>query len=124
MKAFEEGTIGRLTLKNRFVHSPTYEGLAAPDGSCTPELIDFNREIAKGGVGINTVSFAFIHDSGRHLPGQIGIHSDDMIPGLTKMAEAIHEEGAKSVYPDRPRGASRQHEIFGSPSHGADGHGE
>jgi 2,4-dienoyl-CoA reductase-like NADH-dependent reductase (Old Yellow Enzyme family) len=96
MLVFEKGRIGRLEVKNRFVHSPTYEGLAGDDGSCTNELIEFNREIAEGGIAVNEMSFAFVHETGRHLKGQVGVHSDAMIPGLAKLTEAHREAGAKS----------------------------
>ncbi|MGI5892595.1 MAG: NADH:flavin oxidoreductase [Bacillota bacterium] len=96
MKVFEQGQIGKMTVKNRFVHSPTYECLADDDGYCTPELIAFNREIAEGGVGLHTVSFAFVHNSGRHLKGQIGIHNDKALPGLSELAKSIKEGGARA----------------------------
>jgi len=96
MKVFSEGKIGALTLKNRWIHSATYEGMAADDGSCTDRVIELNREIAAGGVAANIVSFSFVHDTGRSLKGQIGVHSDAMVPGLAKMAEAIKAEGCRA----------------------------
>jgi 2,4-dienoyl-CoA reductase-like NADH-dependent reductase (Old Yellow Enzyme family) len=35
-KLFEPGEINGMKLKNRFVRSATWEGMAADDGSCTP----------------------------------------------------------------------------------------
>lgn len=96
MRVFEQGQIGSLTVKNRFVHSPTYECLADDDGYCTPELVAFNRKLAEGGVGINTVSFAFVHASGRHLRKQIGIHTDGAVPGLAELAKGVQEGGARA----------------------------
>ena len=51
MKVFSEGKIGALTLKNRWIHSATYEGMAADDGSCTDRVIELNREIASEILG-------------------------------------------------------------------------
>lgn len=96
MKIFTEGKIGNLTLKNRWIHSATYEGMANPDGSCSDQVIECSRNIAAGGVAANVVSFAFVHPTGRSLKGQIGIHTDDMIPGLTRMADAIKNENCKA----------------------------
>ena len=96
MKVFTEGKIGNLKLKNRWIHSATYEGMASPDGSWSDEVIACSREIAAGGVAANVVSFAFVHETGRSLKGQIGIHNDDMIPGLARMADAIKKENCKA----------------------------
>ena len=97
MKVFSEVKIGNLTLKNRWIHSATHEGNANPDGSCNDEIIEVNRKIAAGGVAANIVSFAFAHSTGQCLRGQIGIHNDDMIPGLAKMADAIKKENCKAI---------------------------
>jgi len=97
MNVFSEGRIGNLILKNRWIHSATHEGNANPDGSCGPDIIELNRKIAAGGVAANIVSFAFVHDTGHSLHGQIGIHNDDMIPGLAKMAETIKKENCRAI---------------------------
>ncbi|MDR1510889.1 MAG: NADH:flavin oxidoreductase [Synergistaceae bacterium] len=97
MLVFQKGKMGSVETKNRFVHSPTYEALASSDGSCTQELIDFNREIAEGGIGTNEISFAFVHESGRHLKGQVGVHDDAMIPGLKKLTEVHGATGVRSL---------------------------
>jgi len=39
-KLFDETTINGMTLKNRFVRSATWEGMANPDGTVTPKLTD------------------------------------------------------------------------------------
>ena len=36
---FQPARIGSLELPNRFIRSATWEGLAAPDGGCTEELV-------------------------------------------------------------------------------------
>ena len=96
MIVFEPGRIGNLTTKNRFVHSSTYEGLGGPDATCTPEMVAYNRKLAEGGVGINEISFAFIHESGRQSDKQLGCHDDAMIPGLRMLTEAHREAGCLS----------------------------
>ena len=37
---FESTEMNGMTLKNRFVRSATYEGMAEPDGQVTDELLD------------------------------------------------------------------------------------
>jgi len=38
-KLFEESSINKMVLKNRFVRSATWEGLATVKGEATPKLI-------------------------------------------------------------------------------------
>ncbi|MCD4718845.1 MAG: hypothetical protein K8S13_03170 [Desulfobacula sp.] len=43
--------IGNVEIKNRFVHSATYEGMADSSGRITDQLIKRYQTIAKGAVG-------------------------------------------------------------------------
>ena len=94
---FEPGEINGMKLKNRFVRSATWEGMATDDGACTPKLIDLMVKLAKGGVGLIITSHAYVQKVGQAGSRQLGIHNDDMIPGLQKIAGAIHENGGKTV---------------------------
>ncbi len=49
-KLFESTTINGMELPNRFVRSATWEGMAADDGTCTPELKNLYVDLAKGGL--------------------------------------------------------------------------
>jgi 2,4-dienoyl-CoA reductase-like NADH-dependent reductase (Old Yellow Enzyme family) len=51
-KLFETTMINSLTMANRFVRSATYTGMANPDGSASPRLIDTMVKLAEGGVGV------------------------------------------------------------------------
>lgn len=42
--------------------------------------------------------FLYVHPLGRAAKYQLGIHSDDMIPGLKKLVEAVHQEGGKIAF--------------------------
>ena len=96
-KLFDSSEINGLKLENRFVRSATWEGMATDDGACTPELIDLMVKLAKGGVGLIIASHAYVQKVGQASFRQLGIYNDDMIPGLQKMAGAIHENGGKTV---------------------------
>ncbi|MGD8943809.1 MAG: NADH:flavin oxidoreductase [Desulfobacterales bacterium] len=87
---FEPSEINGMKLQNRFVRSATWEGLAAEDGSCTPQLVDLMETLAKGGVGLIISSHAYVQKVGQAGTGQLGIHNDDMIPGLKEMTAAVH----------------------------------
>ena len=85
--------IGKLEIKNRFVRSATYEGLAGEDGEITDKLINFYKTLSEGGTGLIITSYAFIQQSGRANNKQIGVYKDDFIPGLRRLAKIIHEHG-------------------------------
>lgn len=94
---FEPSSIGSLRVKNRFVRSATWEGMAGEDGACTSPLVDVISELAKGEVGLIVSSHAFVSFEGQAGPWQLGIHEDRLIPGLVQMARAAHEGGSKIV---------------------------
>ena len=96
-KPFEPSTINGMMLANRFVRSATWEGMAADDGACTPKLIDLMTALAKGGVGLIISSHAYVSPAGQASPWQLGVYSDDLVPGLEAMAKAVHDNGGKIV---------------------------
>ena len=95
MKLFETSRINGMVLKNRFVRSATWEGMAGDDGSTTPQLIDCMETLAQGGVGLIITSHAFVLENGRARPKQLGIYHDDLIPGLRHMTRGVHDRGGK-----------------------------
>lgn len=92
---FEATEIQGMVLKNRFVRSATWEGLANEDGSCTSRLIDLMAELAIGEVGLIISGHAYVSREGQASNRQLGIHSDVMLPDLMEMADAVHREGGK-----------------------------
>lgn len=93
---FEVTEINGMVLRNRFVHSATNEGAANHDDGCVTErLLALREEVAKGGIGLLIPGNAYVSDEGKSRPGQLGVHSDGTIPGLSRMAEAVHRHGAR-----------------------------
>jgi len=90
---FDSLVINTLTLPNRFVRSATWEGLATPQGAVTPELCERMAELARGQVGLIISGHAYVSPEGQAGPRQMGAFSDDLLPGLAAMAEAVHREG-------------------------------
>ncbi len=95
LSLFEPTQINKLTLANRFVRSATWEGLAGDDGSVTPRLIDRANELARGGIGLIITGHAFVSPEGRAGKWQLGIYSDNLIPGLAEMTSSVHRLGGK-----------------------------
>ncbi len=96
-RLFEETQINGMILTNRFVRSATWEGIANNDGSVTPNLIDCMIKLAKGGVGLIISGHAYIQRVGQASLLQLGAYSDDLLPGLTSLADAVHKNNGKIV---------------------------
>ncbi|MEV8638897.1 NADH:flavin oxidoreductase [Streptosporangium sp. NPDC051023] len=84
--------LGPVTLRNRIIKAATYEGLSR-DSLVTDELIDFHVRHAAGGVGMTTVAYCAVAPEGRTDRRQI-LWRPEAVPGLRKLTEAVHAEGA------------------------------
>jgi 2,4-dienoyl-CoA reductase-like NADH-dependent reductase (Old Yellow Enzyme family) len=96
-KLFENSEINGMTLRNRFVRSATWEGMASPEGAVTPKLIETMTLLAKGDVGLIISSHAYVRPEGQASPWQIGIYRDELLDGLREMTVAVHGAGGKIV---------------------------
>lgn len=94
-KLFEKTTINTMSLKNRFVRSATWEGMAKEDGSCSPKLINLMEKLTQGHIGLIITGYAFVSREGQAAPFQLGVYSDDLLPGITEMAETVHNADGK-----------------------------
>ena len=95
---FTPKNIGEMELQNRLVHSATYECMARDDGRVTDKLIRRYSKIAKGGVGLIIPGYLYITPNGRATKYQTGIHNDNMIAGLKKLVDVVHDEGSKIAF--------------------------
>jgi 2,4-dienoyl-CoA reductase-like NADH-dependent reductase (Old Yellow Enzyme family) len=90
--------IGNLEIKNRFIHSATYEGMADTEGRVTKQLIKRYHQLAQGDVGLIIPGFMYVHPLGRAYKAPLGIHSDDMIEGLTSLVRTVHQFDSKIMF--------------------------
>ena len=109
---FEPSSINQMTLKNRFVRSATWEGMANADGSCSPELINLMEELALGGIGLIISGHAYISRDGQAGQRQMGIYGDELIPGLAKMAETVHQQNSKILVQLSHAGCQAEYNII------------
>lgn len=87
--------IGPVELKNR-IFMPAMHLNMCRDFQITDQLIAFYRARAEGGAGLISVGYATV-DELSGSPANIGAHGDEHLPGLTALALAIHEGGAKAT---------------------------
>jgi len=92
---FTPARFGPLTLRNRIIKAATFEGMTR-DGLATDELIEYHRRPAAGGVAMTTLAYCAVSSEGRTYRHQIHLR-DDAIPGLRRLTEAVHAEGAAAA---------------------------
>lgn len=95
-KLFEPIKIGNLTIKNRIALEPMLLEVGELDGTAGDRLIAYYEERAKGGVGLIQTEVTRISDwTGTTGPSQLSVTSDRCIPGLKKLADAVHKYDSK-----------------------------
>jgi len=88
---FDETQMGQITLKNRFIRSATYEGLADKTGHMTDRLFQVYKDLAEGGVGLIITGVANITQESEYLPGMMGIYDDSFIQDYKELTDMSHE---------------------------------
>jgi 2,4-dienoyl-CoA reductase-like NADH-dependent reductase (Old Yellow Enzyme family)/thioredoxin reductase len=90
-----EGKINKMRTKNRIIAGPMEKAMANRDGTLNPRYIAYLVERAKGGAGLINVESTYVDPRGQGNPFQVGCHDDKVLPGLTRLVEALHAEGAR-----------------------------
>lgn len=86
--------IGPITLRNRIIRSAAFENMAY-NNSPSQDLKNYHVAVSRGGVGMTTVAYAAVAQSGLSFNGQLWIR-EEIIPALKDLTDAIHAEGAKA----------------------------
>ncbi|MGJ6125961.1 NADH:flavin oxidoreductase [Mycolicibacterium sp. Y3] len=89
---FGAARLGPVTLRNRIIKAATFEA-ATPDALVTDDLINYHRLPAAGGVGMTTVAYCAVSPGGRTDGWQLWMRPE-AVPGLRRLTDAIHAEGA------------------------------
>ena len=85
--------LGPITLRNRIIRSAAFENMC-PGNKPSQQLIDYHVSVARGGVGMTTVAYCSVDQSGVSFDGQLYIH-DEVKADLKRLTDAVHAEGAK-----------------------------
>ncbi len=113
-KLFEPTRIGQMELKNRIVMPPMGTNMATPDGHVTERITSYYEQRAKGGVGLVIVETTCIDAPvGKTTAYQLAIDNDRFIPGLSQIAEVIHQHGARAVLQLQHGGRGAKSSITG-----------
>jgi 2,4-dienoyl-CoA reductase-like NADH-dependent reductase (Old Yellow Enzyme family) len=87
-----------MTLANRLVMPPMATAKAEPDGKVSQEILDYYAEKSRGGyLALIIIEHSFITWEGKVSDNQLSVSDDTVIPGLRKLAEAIHRNGSRAA---------------------------
>ena len=87
--------IGTVEIKNRILLPAMHLNMTS-NFEVTDQMVNFYAERAKGGVGLISVGFATVDELAGNSTN-LGAHKDEFIPGLSRLAKAITDEGAKGA---------------------------
>jgi 2,4-dienoyl-CoA reductase-like NADH-dependent reductase (Old Yellow Enzyme family)/NADPH-dependent 2,4-dienoyl-CoA reductase/sulfur reductase-like enzyme len=110
------------TLRNRIQFSPHAPNLPTEDGEVTAELVEYVAKQAATGVGFLTISDCQIEQkSGASFLGELDIEKPAAINGLTKLAEAAHDNGALISIELSHAGAGANPDMIKQPAYSPSG---
>ncbi len=89
---FSPAKLGPITLRNRTIKAATFEA-RTPGALVSDDLITFHRAMAAGGVGMTTVAYCAVSRGGRTDDSALWMRPE-AVPGLRRLTEAVHAEGA------------------------------
>ncbi len=110
----ESLSLGPLRVDNRIVMPPLVVWLSDAGGEATHHHVDHYAR--SGGPGLQIVEATAISPEGRLHGTQLGIWSDSQVPGLRRIAEAIHNAGGVAGIQLHHAGGSTQlKHTYGEP---------
>lgn len=96
-KLFETGRIGNMVLRNRIALAPAGTHSCEPDGRYTQRTIDYYAERARGGTALVILEGHKVEVKLEPRAGfVVSAHSDEYVPAMTEVVEAIHSYGGKA----------------------------
>lgn len=87
-------SLRRVTLRNRIVMSPMCQYSAGEDGQVTDWHLVHYGSRAAGGVGLVMVEATAVEPRGRISTQDLGLYDPRQLPGLRRLVEFIHSQGA------------------------------
>lgn len=85
-----------VTLKNKIVMSPMTTMSSFYNGMVSNDELKYYAARA-GGPGMLITAVANVNDIGKGFEGELSVAHDEMIPGLSKLANVIHQNGTKAI---------------------------
>ena len=110
---FDSLKINKMEIPNRFVRSATMDSMA-DQGIVSDAEIKLYQELGQGEIGLIISHGLFPTKDGQCSPGQISAHADESIPSLSRLVEAVHQNGGKIAAQILHGGLQCRQEVTGS----------
>lgn len=101
------------TMKNRFMLAPLTNQQSHADGRLSDDEYRWLTMRAEGGFGLTMTCASHVQAKGIGFPGQLGIWSDDHIPGLQRLASAIKAQQSIAISQLHHAGMRSPAELIG-----------
>ncbi|MCE5284518.1 MAG: NADH:flavin oxidoreductase [Pelosinus sp.] len=106
---------GSLSLHNRLIMPPMATAKAGPDGKVSQGVLDYYKEKSAGGyLSLIIIEHSFIQLAGKASENQLSIADDSVVAGYKKLAEAIHNNGSKTVMQINHAGSAANPKVIGT----------
>jgi 2,4-dienoyl-CoA reductase-like NADH-dependent reductase (Old Yellow Enzyme family) len=101
--------------QHRLVLAPLTNFQSHPDGTLGDDELRWLALRAQGGHAMTMTCAAHVQRGGQGFAGQLGIWSDDHLPGLKRLADAIHAAGSVSSVQLQHSGRRSDPALTGEP---------
>jgi 2,4-dienoyl-CoA reductase-like NADH-dependent reductase (Old Yellow Enzyme family) len=92
---FVPGRVGPVEISSRLVRAGTSECMAPASGAITDQHVSLYETLARHGVGLILTGHMYCERRGQYERGQTAIDSDALLPGLARLAAAVHRHGGR-----------------------------
>lgn len=107
-------------MRNRFMLAPLTNQQSGRDGVASEFDQEWIRQVAQGGYALMQTCATHVEATGIGFDRQLGIFSDDQLPGLTQMAASIREGGGLSAVQLHHAGHRANPSLGGVPAPASD----
>ena len=101
-------------MKNRFMLAPLTNSQSHEDGQLSDDEFNWLTWRATGGFGLVMTCAAHVQGVGKGFPGQLGVFSDEHLPGMERLAAEIRARGAVSAVQLHHAGIKSPAELIGA----------
>ncbi len=109
----EPFSVGPLVLRNRIVSAPMERNYCHTDGTVDERYVAYLAKRAAGGAALVATEAAYVRQDGKGRHRQMGTHDDAVITGLSRLARAVHREGALVAVELNHGGRTSQAKVSG-----------
>lgn len=92
---FDTTDLSGLELKNRFLRSATWEGIAEESGVINDKVLKVYEDLAKGGVGAIITGYAYVIKEEQPNPKMFGAYDDTFVNTYKPLVDVVHKNNSK-----------------------------